>query len=41
MLKEDMYNDLSRTWYERTMQKVAENYKNIKRWTRKVDIFEK
>lgn len=39
MLREDMYNDLSRTWYERTMQKVAENYKNIKRWTRKVDIF--
>lgn len=41
MLREDTYNEISRAWHERTMQKVAENYKNIKRWTRKVDIFEK
>jgi Ulp1 family protease len=26
---------------EKIKLKVAENYKNVKRWTRRVDIFEK
>ena len=39
MLRDDIFNEANKTWCERIRMKVAENYKNIKRWTRKVDIF--
>ena len=39
MLRDDVFNDSSKNWCERIKLKAAENYKNIKRWTRKVDVF--